>query len=151
MLDAALESFWASIECPYIDGDMDPVANAQLRAAAAEAVAAWIALNDTGADDDAELTRTGCGPDAEPAATLPKQAFCKRDYEAQNIVSSWLNPRLMKIGYSQLAIELNAMLRSPVQPLYIRARASDVPAIYRRGGCAINREGRRVESGSEGF
>ena len=56
VLDAALESFWASIagSCPYINGDMDPVANAQLRAAAAEAVAAWIAANDTGADMDAD-------------------------------------------------------------------------------------------------
>ena len=56
VLDAALESFWASIavSCPYINGDMDPVANAQLRAAAAEAVAAWIAANETGADVDAD-------------------------------------------------------------------------------------------------
>jgi hypothetical protein len=53
VLDAAMEAFWASImeSCPYINGDMDPVANAQLRAAAAEAVAAWVVLNGGGDDD----------------------------------------------------------------------------------------------------
>ena len=49
VLDAALEAFWQSIaeSCPHIKtGDFDSVANAQLRAVATEAVAAWIALND---------------------------------------------------------------------------------------------------------
>ena len=100
---------------------MDPVANAQLRAAAAEAVAAWIALNDTGADDDAELTRTGCGPDADRLQLFRNKHFVKRDYEATNIVSCLAESAPDENWVPTTHEELNAMLRSPLQPLYIQA------------------------------